>query len=75
MTLVEKEATTVPKAFTLNFTKDLVPMHIFSETPQGMGTLSVWQISHVSFFQVLRYLKEDVKNLQICLVASALVLG
>jgi hypothetical protein len=53
MTLVEKEATTVPKAFTLNFTKDLVPMHIFSETPQGMGTLSVWQISHVSFFQVL----------------------
>ncbi|CAK9225607.1 unnamed protein product [Sphagnum troendelagicum] len=35
MTLVEKEATTAPKAFTLNFTKDLVPMHIFSETPQG----------------------------------------
>lgn len=35
MTLAEKEAGVPPKSYTLNITKDLVPMHIFSETPQG----------------------------------------
>ncbi|KAJ7295795.1 hypothetical protein O6H91_Y064900 [Diphasiastrum complanatum] len=35
MELKGKESAEIPKGYDLNFTKDMVPMHIFSENPQG----------------------------------------
>eukprot|EP00249_Psilotum_nudum_P011002 c22906_g1_i1 orf=743-1531(-) len=35
MELSTKETTGIPKGYGLNFTKDLIPMYIFSETAQG----------------------------------------
>lgn len=39
MTLPEKDLVAPHKSYNLNVTKDLVPMHIFSETTQGKDTI------------------------------------
>jgi hypothetical protein len=39
LTLPEKDLVAPHKSYTLNVTKDLVPMHIFSEAPQGISAV------------------------------------